>query len=84
MFEVWVNQENPSVHLVKKAGQPFPDGAGRPMMNWSLLGTVRVSPEIARQVERDGVAEVTSVTPFDPDGVFGPGEEPSGAQNNVP
>ena len=81
MFEVWVNEENPSLHLVKAPETPFPDP--RPMLNWSLLGIVRVSEELAAAVARDGVAEVTSVVPFDPAGVFGPVGLPVGAQNNT-
>lgn len=81
MYEVWVNEENPSLHLVKPPGTPFPDPT--PMVNWSLLGTVRVTEAIAAAVARDGLAEVTSQVPFDPAGVFGPAGLPVGAQNNT-
>ena len=82
MYEIWANQENPSLHLVLKEGTAFPDPT--PMVNWTLMGVARVTAEIAAVVARDGQAEVTSVVPFDPQGVFGPGGEAVGAQSQTP
>ena len=80
MYEVWVSQQNPSIHLVKRPETPLPSSGGR--LEWSLLGLSRVEAEVARRVDSDGMAEVVSVVPFDPNGVFGPEEPPSGLQND--
>jgi hypothetical protein len=82
MYDIWVNQENPSRHLVLREGtQP-----SQPRKNhtWSLLGRSRVDDSIAAAVERDGRAEVLCVGPFDPHGVFRPGGEPNGSQVQIP
>jgi hypothetical protein len=68
MYEIWANQENPSMRLIKPQGTPFP--APRSRRDWSLLGVARVSDAIAGTVEREGFDEVTSASPFDPATVF--------------
>ena len=70
MFEIWVNELNPSIHLVKMSETPLPNSGGR--IDWVLLGKSKVMPDVQRTVERDGLAEVMSVAPFDPNGTFGP------------
>lgn len=71
MYEIWANQENPSLRLVKKPGAPMP--ATRSLRDWSLLGTSRVNDAIAETVEREGFDEVFSAAIFDPAGIFDAG-----------
>lgn len=82
MYEIWINQQNPSIHLVKKPETPLPNPSTT--LDWVLLGTSRVTPEVAIKVEREGMAEVISVVPFDRNGMFGPGGVQSGTQSTDP
>ena len=82
MYEIWANQENPSLRLIKKPDTPFP--APRSLRDWSLLGTAQVDPAIAVIVDREGFDEVESIAPFDPAGVFTAGPETAGPGSQRP
>ncbi len=82
MYEVWVNELNPALHLVKKPGTPLP--VANAMVPWSLLGSAAVTPDVAEIVELQGVAEVVAVVPFNPKAVFGPSGTLAGAQHDIP
>lgn len=82
MYEVWANQENPSLRLIKKPETPFP--APRASRDWSLLGISNVDPAIAEIVDREGFDEVESIAPFDPAGVFTAGPDTAGPGTQRP
>ena len=71
MYEIWVDNEDPTRHLVVKSGAPKPTFFDERL--WSRLGDVKsVSPWLSQEVEGCGFTTVTRLdVSFDAEREFG-------------
>ena len=69
MYEVWADQSDPSLWTVIKEGGSIPSTGSK--LQWTMLGKVRVTDALAREIETTGYSDYQSNgAPFSPDAVL--------------
>lgn len=69
MYEVWADQSDPSLWTIIKPGASVPGQGSK--LQWTMLGMVRVTEALAREIEATGYSDYqSSGAPFHPDAVL--------------